>query len=181
MQNKGFISQSSKWRPLADNNSNVYCFIMCSVSHTIKNCKQHILNIEYTSVSFQIWHCHSRATSCLHLCLMKVFFFLSSQAYSYHQGHPELSEWWLWCRTWIWWRKKRLSQEAQHWNLPHCGLQSEAGETFFFLLINKWYQFNFINSGEIKHFRVSFLLCISNYLLNFVTWDSWGRHAMILH
>ncbi len=75
MQNKGFISQSSKWRPLADNNSNVYCFIMCSVSHTIKNCKQHILNIEYTSVSFQIWRCHSRATSCLHLCLMKVFFY----------------------------------------------------------------------------------------------------------
>uniref|UniRef100_A0A8C2K2F1 adenylate cyclase n=1 Tax=Cyprinus carpio TaxID=7962 RepID=A0A8C2K2F1_CYPCA len=47
------------------------------------------------------------------------------------------------------------------------GCSQKRVRTFFFLLINEWYQFSFINSGEIKHFRVSFLLCISNYLLNF--------------
>uniref|UniRef100_A0A8C1GN26 adenylate cyclase n=1 Tax=Cyprinus carpio TaxID=7962 RepID=A0A8C1GN26_CYPCA len=47
------------------------------------------------------------------------------------------------------------------------GCSQKRVRTFFFLLINEWYQFSFINSGEIKHFRVSFLLCILNYLLNF--------------
>lgn len=62
---------------------------------------------------------------CVHQCVV-VFFLL--QTHPHHEGHPELPERGLRRRGGHRRRKKRLPEEAQHRNLPHCWLQSEKGK-----------------------------------------------------